>query len=281
VDRILVHVDAHHDMWWVPPEQNVTIANFISPALREGIFREIYWVVPDRSWESAGNRRHIFHHLTHIQRDFPGSPARIEITRDHISTTLLGRPLRICSVEGLPKFEETVLLDLDVDYLILPRVTYGPGDSHPALPWRWPEDLIAVLNSRGVRSELVTIAYSVEGGYTPLYWKYLGDELEVRLETPEPTQVLRGMDYMRAGAEAAARGDYAIAEQGYREASALLPDLAAPLWHLAFLYLDCGRGDEGREMYRRAIELDPGYRTAHNSLALWHYCQRPRLRTTP
>jgi hypothetical protein len=189
-------------MWWVSPKQNVTIANFISPALREGIFREIYWVVPDRSWESARNRRHIFHHLRHIQRDFPESPARIEITRDHISTTLLGRPLRICSVEGLPKFEETVLLDLDVDYLILPRVTYGPGDSHPALPWRWPEDLIAGLYSHGVQSELVTIAYSVEGGFTPLCWKYLGDELEARLEAPEPTQVLRGMNYMRASGRA-------------------------------------------------------------------------------
>jgi tetratricopeptide (TPR) repeat protein len=274
VDRILVHVDAHHDMWWVSPEQNVTIANFISPALQEGIFREIYWVVPDRSRESVRNRRHIFHHLRRIQRDFPGSPARIEITRDHISTTLLGRPLHICSVEGLPKFEESVLLDLDVDYLILPRVTYGTGDSHPALPWRWPEDLIAGLYSRGVQSELITIAYSVEGGYTPLCWKYLGDELEARLETPEPTQVLRGMDYMREGAEAAARGDYAGAEERYREACALLPHLAATLWHLAFLYLGWGRVGEGQEMYRRAIELDPSYRTAHNSMALWHYWDR-------
>jgi tetratricopeptide (TPR) repeat protein len=189
-------------------------------------------------------------------------------------------------VESLPKLEERVLLDLDVDYLILPRVTYGLGDSHPALPWRWPKDLVEGLYSRGVQSELVTIAYSVEGGYTPLRWKYLGDELEARLQTPGSTQVLRGMDYMRAGAEAAARGDYVVAEQEYSEASALLPHLAAPLWHLAFLYLDCGRGDEGREMYRRAIELDPSYRTAHNSLALWHYwdqrwedCERECRRT--
>lgn len=271
VDRILVHVDAHHDMWWVPSGQDVTIANFISVALREGILREIYWVVPDRSWDSAGNRRHIFHHLRRIQRKFPGPPAAVEITRDCISTMLLGSPLRICSVEGLPKLEETVLLDLDVDYLLLPRVTYGPGDPHPALPWRWPEDLVKRLHLRGVRSDLVTIAYSIEGGYTPLRWKYLGDELEARLETQGSARILRGMDFMRAGAEAAARGEYTAAEQGYREASALLPQLAAPLWHLAFLYQDCGCGSEGQKMYRRALDLDPSYRTAHNSMALWHY----------
>src|SRR6202162_6689020 len=49
-ERILIHVDAHHDMWWVAPGQTITIANFISPALRDGILREIYWVIPDRSW---------------------------------------------------------------------------------------------------------------------------------------------------------------------------------------------------------------------------------------
>lgn len=274
--RVLVHVDAHHDMWWVRPEQSVTIANFISPALRDGILREIYWVVPDRSWETAGNRRQIFRHLRRIQRQFPGSPAPVEVTREQMSTTLMGKPLRICSVEGLPKFEESVLLDLDVDYLLLPRVTYGPGDPHPALPWRWPEDLVARLCSRGVPSDLVTIAYSVEGGYTPLRWKYLGDELEARLEKRAAEQVLRGMDLMRAGAEAAARGECAGAEQAYLEASALMPHPAAPLWHLAFLYLDSGRGDEAREMYRCALELDASYRTAHNSTALWHCWQGRR-----
>ena len=269
--RVLVHVDAHHDMWWVSSGQKVTIANFISPALREGILREIYWVVPDRSWESAANRRHIFRHLRRIQRQFPDPPAPIEITRDHVSSTLLGKPLRICSVEALPKFEENVLLDLDVDYLIFPRVTYGPGDPHPPLPWRWPEDLVRRLQFRGVQSDLITIAYSVEGGFTPLRWKYLGDELESRLETKFQPQMVRGMDFMRAGAEAAARGECSTAEQEYREASARLPKLAAPLWHLAFLYVDCGRLDEAQTLYRRALDLDPSYRTAHNSSALWHY----------
>ena len=274
--RILLHVDAHHDMWWAPSGQKVTIANFISPALQEGILREIYWVVPNRSWESAENRRHIFRHLCRIQRQFPGSPAPFEISHDRISTTLLGKQVCVCSVEALPKFEDHVLLDLDVDYLILPRVTYGLGDPHPALPWLWPEDLVGRLQACGLRTDLVTIAYSVEGEFTPLRWKYLGDELEAHLDSETPAQILHGMDFMRAGAEAAARSEWALAEQGFREASALLPCLAAPFWHLAFVYLDCGRLDEAQEMYRRALDLDPSYRTAHNSSALWHYwSQRP------
>jgi hypothetical protein len=111
-------------MWWVLPGQVVTIANFISPALRDGLLREIYWVVPDQSWESAENRRQILLHLHRIQEQFPGRPQPIEIRRDRISTMLLGKPLHICAVDGLPKFGEDVLLDLDVDFMIFPRVKY-------------------------------------------------------------------------------------------------------------------------------------------------------------
>jgi tetratricopeptide (TPR) repeat protein len=272
-ERILVHVDAHHDMWWVPPGQAVTIANFISPALRDGLLREIHWVVPDRSWESAKNRRQILHHLSRIQRDFPGRSEPIEIWRDHISTTLLGKPLHICPVDGLPKFREEVLLDLDADYLILPRVTYGHDDPHPNVPWIWPENLLSRLQSRAVQSDLVTIAYSVYGGYTPVRWKYLGDELEARLGAADPN-VLRGLGWMREGTEAAARGEFSAAEQKYSSAAECLPSLAAPLWHLAYLYLDAGRTNDGQRMYRRAVELDPSYRTPFNSDALSHFWER-------
>ncbi len=272
-ERILIHVDAHHDMWWVPPGQTVTIADFISPALRDCLLREIYWVIPDRSWESAGNRRQILHHLSRIQKDFPGRSEPIEIRRERISTTLLGKPLHICSVDGLPKFREEVLLDLDVDYLIFPRVTYGDGDPHPTLPWIWPEDLLSRLHAREVQSDLVTIAYSVYGGYTPLRWKYFGDELEARLGGADPG-VLRGMGLMREGAEAAASGDFSAAEQKYSDAAECLPSLAAPLWRLAYLYLDAGRMSEAQRMYQRCKDLDPSYRPPFNNDALWHFWER-------
>ena len=165
------------------------------------------------------------------------------------------------------------MLDLDVDYLIFPRVTTGPGDPHPALPWRWPEDLLARLHARGVQSDIVTIAYSVQGGYTPLCWKYLGDELKARLNGSAP-EAIRAMDLMREGAEAAARLDYETADRKYREAEERLPNLAAPLWHRAFLYLDSGRVDQGQKLYQRALELDPSYRTVYNSVALWEYWLR-------
>jgi len=273
VDRILIHVDAHHDMWWVAPGEVITIANYISPSLRDGLLREIYWVVPDRSWESADNRRQILHHLYRIQEQFPGGPQHIDIRRDRISSTLLGKPLHICAVDGLPKFGEDVLLDLDVDYMIIPRVKYGSDDPRLALPWIWPEELLSRLNAREVQSDLVTIAYSVYGGYTPLKWKYFGDELEARVGGDDPG-VLRGMQLMREGAEATARGESSGAELKFSEAAECMPSLAAPSWHLAYLYLDAGRLSEARQMVQRSHDLDPSYRTPFNNNALSNYWDR-------
>jgi tetratricopeptide (TPR) repeat protein len=272
-NRILVHVDAHHDMWWVENEKNVTIANFISPAIRDGILSEIYWVVPDRSWESIENRRQILHHLKRIQKGFPGRSESIEIRHDRISTTLLGKPLHICSIDGLSQFREEVLLDLDVDYMLLSRVTYGTGDPHTALPWIWPEELLSRLNERKVRADIITIAYSVYGGFTPLRWKYLGDELEARLAGADP-KILHGMQSMREGAEAAALSEFSVAQLKYSEAMEFLPSLAAPLWQLAHSYLDAGRVDEAQQLYRRAVQLDSSYCGAFNSDGLWHFWDR-------
>jgi len=267
VNRVLIHVDAHHDMWWVAPGQVVTIANYISPALRDGLLREIYWVVPDRSWESADNRRQILHHLYRIREQYPGPRHPVEIRRDRISTMLLGKPLHICALDGLPKFGEDVLLDLDVDYMIIPRVRYGADDPRPSLPWIWPEELLSRLQAREVQSDIVTIAYSVHGGYTPLRWKYFGNELESRVGGADPG-VLRGMRLMREGAEAAVRGESSAAELKFIEAAECLPSLGAPSWQLAYLYLDAQRLSEARQMYLRSLDLDPSYRTPFNSDAL-------------
>ena len=273
--RILIHVDAHHDMWWVKPCAPLSIANFVCRALQEDLVREVYWVVPDRTWESAGNRRHVIRHLRKIVRAYPGNRPRPQFEKNRISATVLGKPVRACSIASLPPLDEGVLLDVDVDFLLLPRVTYGDNDPHASLPWCWPEELLARLSGCGLRTDLVTIAYSVQGGYTPLQWKYLGDELALRLQQAGPGEPrLQGMVRMREAAVAAERGELAAAEEKYRQARELLSASAAPAWHLAHLYLAMRRADDGQRMYQQAAALDPSYRTAYNSAGLWHFWSR-------
>ena len=179
--RVLVHIDAHHDMWWIKDQATITIANFICPALKQDLVREVIWVVPDATFESATSRESVRKQLREILQNYPAS-SRTPVVEEHrITATVLGKKLSICALRWLPAPGESVLLDIDVDYLVIPRVC-SESDRHDSLPWRWPNELLGQL--RGISSDLVTVVYSVEGGYTPLRWKYLGDELVLRLKTP-------------------------------------------------------------------------------------------------
>jgi len=267
--RVLIHIDAHHDMWWVPENSPTTIANFICPGLKEEMVREIFWVVPDQTWELPTSRRAILRHLKEITAKYPESQRATQAGDRRISTVVLGKPLTICSVDGLPLIDEDVLLDIDIDYLVIPYVSYRERDKHEPLPWRWPDELLSRLRDRKVRSDLATISYSVEGGYTPLKWKYLGDEMAERLREADRTgHLLNGTALLRAGAEASVGGDKEAAEGKYCEAIEILPDFAAAHYHLALLYLETNRIAEARDCYQRATAIDPSYKNALNTAGL-------------
>ena len=126
--------------------------------------------------------------------------------------------------------------------------------------------------SPGACRQPFTIAYSVEGGYTPLKWKYLGDELALRLGPPrESDGSLRGMELMRVAALEAHRGDLVAAERHYLEAQERWPGAAAPEFHLAQLYLEMGKTERAAASYQKALHLDPSYRTPYNNGGPWYY----------
>jgi tetratricopeptide (TPR) repeat protein len=269
--RVLVHIDAHDDIWWLPDAASPNIANFICPALREDLVKEVYWVVPDQTWSDLKGQRSVLRRLKRICKTYPGGAPPIKVEPQRISTHLFGKSFSVCRLSDLPSLHENVLLDIDVDFLCIPRACHH-GGAPAALPWCWPHELLGRLNSLPLRADLVTIAYSVEGGYTPLKWKYLGDELALRLDDGrENHEKIRGMELMRQAALAAQQSDLGAAEGKYIEAEEHLRDKAAPSYHLAYLYLSLGRTQEARQCYQRAMDLDSSYRTPYNSGGLWHY----------
>ena len=264
-NKTIVHIDAHNDMWWIENDLRITIANFICPALKEDIVKKIFWIVPDKTWETTKNRKKVLSHLDRITKTYPQSSKHIRIEEDQISTIVYGKPLTVCTLSNLPFIEESVLLDIDVDYLVIPYVSYRKIDKHSDLPWCWPKDLVAKLQDRKLYAELVTVAYSVEGGYTPLKWKYLGDELELRFND-ENTSSLRGMELIKEAATLLQNGMNQAAEKKYLEAKNILPNSAAPVYHLALLYSESEQISTAQKFYKEAVAIDPSYRTPYNSL---------------
>jgi tetratricopeptide (TPR) repeat protein len=271
--EILVHMDAHDDLSWVANRANLDIGNFICQALKEGMVREVYWVVPDQTLESVQNLKPVLRRLKRLRSKYP-EPRAPFIANDHqIDGALLGKPFRVCSLRRLPRFSEEVLLDIDVDYLTIPRACHD-NHRHGELPWRWPEELLHGLEACGLQASLTTVAYSVEGGYTPLKWKYLGDELAWRWGGKTDSPPIQGANLLRQGAMASRAGDLHAAEAHYLRARELWPEHPAPQYHLAHLYLEMGDAERARKHYRGALDLDPSYRTAYNSQGIWWYWQR-------
>src|SRR5262249_24068340 len=113
---------------------------------------------------------------------------------------------------------------------------------------------------------------SIEGGYTPLQWKHLGQELLLRLKDPHGAgSELSGMCSIRQGAKAEQRGEAGIAESKYRQALELLPKSAAAPYRLARLLASLGRIEEGRQLYEQSIGLDGSYKSAYSSGGFHYY----------
>ncbi len=270
--RVLIHIDAHHDLGWFADPNHMDIANFIWPALKENIVREFFWVVPDPAWETPESRKSVIRHLKKITERCPGACDGIQVKKEQISTVVLGKPAHVCLLDSLPRIDETVLLDIDTDFLVIPRVSFGKRDVHRAIPWCWPDELLDRLRVRDICADFVTIAYSVEGGYTPLRWKYLGDELAIRLQPRKhPERKIKGMTLMREAALAANNRSFAVAEEKYHEANKLLPDSPAPYYHLGHLYVEMDQSEKGQKFYRQALALDSSYRTPYNNAGVAYY----------
>ena len=270
-ERVVVHVDAHHDMSFIPDAVPMTIANFLCPALKQAFIREIFWVVPEPTWQSPGDRAEIIHQVRVLAKRYPHADRRLNITDRAVTTSLLGCPLTVGPLAALQGIDEPVLLDLDTDYLVVPHV-YGESDAHRALPWCWPGELVERLRSLGVVTDVVTIAYSVEGGYTPLKWKYLGDELSARMQLDD--RAIEGFETLRQAIETAATEGRAGAIAALQDAEARLIDHPAPPYLLSQLYADENRFDEARDAYTRAVCRDDTYKTQYRNSGFRYYAEK-------
>jgi tetratricopeptide (TPR) repeat protein len=290
----LVHVDAHLDFCWLPeidlqevegngpgdlegllrdqPLWNpylqkrmkmVDIGNYIFPAIREGIVRKIYWVVPDPTWESRRGRGY----LKRVLKLLLGLKKRVDVGLrefgDHFYFRALGVDFFVYSLRNLPAFSERVLLDIDVDFLLTPFVWKDIDLGRR--PWLGPKELFERLSSGKINAEAVTISYSVEGGFTPLAYKYFGDALRSMFERRGEADGCLALK-MRAD-ELRRRGQYGAACACYEEAAKTDPADASVHFALSLMSLSAGapRIDEARAHYQKAVSLDKSYGSAFNN----------------
>ena len=208
-DRILVHLDGHADLDWLPdatiarlaaadPEEllglelhpyaidgktleRFGIWDFVYPAARLGVVRQYVWVVPDgtlRDPQAAEElvRGMILGRLQMIQLD---EARTLHLEGRAIHGTILGLKITICELDALPAFDEPVLLDVDLDFLTTRSAT---SQEVTVRPWISPGPLVERLRARGVRTDVATISFSTMGGFLPPACRWLGPALVAALE---------------------------------------------------------------------------------------------------
>ncbi len=297
--RVLVHVDAHIDFGWIPEAdmeeigaaeirrgtpvlinpfirpraRMLTIGNYICPAIREGMVKKFFWVVPDPSLRSPRGRSQILRQLKQLLRTRACAGEKLRREGEIIRCRIMGCELVVCGLESLEKIGEPALLDIDTDFMLTPRIW---DDLEPARrPWIFPEELLKKLEGRLTDVDVLTIAYSVEGGFTPLRFKYLGDELRCLCLGTVPA----AMAARRCALAHEVAMDMGKAVAAYQEAAEADPGDASAWYNLFLLHLDGKAGDpaKARECFAAAVARDGSYATAYNNYGIL-YLRTGRLK---
>lgn len=282
-NRVLVHLDGHSDLDWLPDETVGRIAaadpanlrflehhpyamdgdtmrkfgiwNFVYPAARLGIVRTFVWVVPDGTLTDAAAGWRLAREVLSekLERVGLAEAAGLRVEGGVVVGEILGIPLMVCELADLPDIGEPVLLDIDLDYFTTSSATTMHVTTEP---WITPDEVLATLRDKGVTTDVVTLSLSTIGGYLPPENRWIGTYLESRLRDPG-AEVESLARIHRDAAERVDRGDVDGAVATLRGVVEARPDDACA-WHCLSEVLErAGRSDEAADALRRSITLDP------------------------
>lgn len=222
-------------------EKLTHIGNYIYPAMRDGMVKDFYWVIPGDEKEFSRSLKNLKSMIKSLTKQDPKPKTAIKIKGGMLKTQLYGQNFIICCLKTLPKINKKVLLDIDTDFLVISsiRKSNNTNEIGRRKIWIEPEELIKVLKTKIKYLVLVTIAYSVNGGYTPLKFKYLGDEI---------TSGLKGKTFK-------------------------IPP-AAKAFNLFNYFWQKNNRKKARYYYRRAIKSDSNYAVTDNNYGPLYLARR-------
>lgn len=150
-----------------PFGQQLHCANYLFPALQLGLIGELVWLVPNHMWQPQRALECALELVSHWI-DIPTTDLKNwNAMGSSVVGTLYGQPFAVCAASGLrevPNFPRSELaLDIDVDYFIR---------CEDDVVWSTPYDLRQVIPGS---AEILTVALSTVGGYTPVQEIFLGE----------------------------------------------------------------------------------------------------------
>ncbi len=268
IARLESHLAAREERY--PQDWQVNLSNFIYPAMREGLVDSFYWVIPGQKLSpQTPILQRVFRGLW--KKD-PYGDRKWERKGEAIHTNLYGKPVCVCTLEGLPPIEGETLLDIDVDFLVIPslQVSDPTQEIGKRKPWIQPRGLLSLLMSKIRCPIFTTVAYSVNGGYTPLLYKTLGDQIYLLLiRKPADSALcerLEAHEEFKKYEEAFRRKSYRRAQQFYGKAIQHNPSYRVEDNNYGPLFLMRKEFRKAEREFQKILRVDPGHPHAWRGL---------------
>jgi len=241
-------------------EKLTDIGNYIYPAMREGIVSEFYWVIPGNIDQLEKSLADIKRILKDLKKNDPRGDDGVCIERGYVRSTLYGRQFSIIVLETMPVLDMPVLLDIDTDFLLMNSLKEADPFKNIGRrrPWIAADDFISRVREKVIRPAIITIAYSVRGGYTPMIYKTVGDELargfgysDARLN-----ERLRAGEYFQNFRLHMERRDYERARLNYLAAIGMNPSYREKDNNYAPLYFEAQDYVHARKEWCAMLKVD-------------------------
>jgi len=216
--------------------------NYLYPAIFDGTITRLIWVIPEHlpgendllSWA----RQELMEWVDLSLSDYDS----LRHKQKRVVGKLMGCDFDICFLDNLPPLEGDYVWDIDTDYLI----------DKEDIPFISPMEMIDKLRRKAPDPKMITIAYSVNGGYLPPEQKYLGD-LTLKSINNEITPELRELyDILISGDRAFESEDYNMAESRFRNISG--ESLLEPYINLRMASIAGKRGETETETEKSLME---------------------------
>ncbi len=163
--------------------------NYLYPAMKDGTVSRMIWVIPEHL--PGGNeflpwaREHLQEWMELSLSDYDS----LHNEGNKIAGKLAGFDFEICFLKDLDCSSDNIVWDIDTDYLI---------DNYD-YAWKSPMELVECLKKKAPNPKMITIAYSVNGGYLSPEQKYLGDMVKLAIEEGIPDDMAENYNHILKG----------------------------------------------------------------------------------
>ncbi|MCR4263895.1 MAG: hypothetical protein NUV98_04225 [Candidatus Roizmanbacteria bacterium] len=275
---ILVHIDAHLDYQLPAKSDEIDIGNFLFFAAKYNLADTIYWIVPDGKKNLKNLSSFISKKLLSVSSNYELRSEPIGLSTIVNNTT----KLIVCDLYSLPAFQNPVLLDIDIDYFI-----YESADDANRLnkishqrPWITARKFMSLIGSKIAHTQLTSICYSVSGGWTPMRYKVIGDQLAYGfgVKNEKITQRLLAGKIFEKFAYYFERDNISLAKKYYEAAVYLNPTYYSFYTTYGPLYLLDGNLTKAEIEFNKMLQVDGNNYYAFFGLSIVNLMQKKFVR---